>query len=220
MGSVPAFVCGSVPAFVCGWVPADAGHDGFGGPGGDRLSRALRHSTMGAETFDGRVRDGIGSGCLAWATRPAKAIVAPLALRLEGVCFDRWSKELPSPCGSEELASTDGRRGSPGLCGSGVCGFGSFGSCRAGPFEGMAIDNEGDQAGRAISTGQLHGSPRFHTRPIDVVVFHGSSGRTRFEVGFELRCLQLLSRPHIATLHCGWRHNRSTRGAFVPVLSY
>ena len=83
-----------------------------------------------------------------------------------------------------------------------------------------AWTNENDQAKRAISTGQLRMSPCFHTRPIDVVVFHGSSGRTRFKVGFELRCLQLLSRPHVATLHCGWRHNRSTRGAFVPVLSY
>jgi len=31
-----------------------------------------------------------------------------------------------------------------------------------------------DQADRTISTGQLHVLPRFHTRPIDVVVFHGS----------------------------------------------
>ena len=30
------------------------------------------------------------------------------------------------------------------------------------------------QADRAISTGQLHGLPRFHLRPIDVVVYHGS----------------------------------------------
>ena len=30
------------------------------------------------------------------------------------------------------------------------------------------------QADRAISTGQLRGLPRFHLRPIDVVVFHGS----------------------------------------------
>ena len=80
---------------------------------------------------------------------------------------------------------------------------------------GWAWSDERDQAERAISTGQLHALLRFHTRPIDVVVFHGSSGRTRFEVGFELRCLQLLSRPYIATLHCGWRHNRSTRGTFV-----
>ena len=80
--------------------------------------------------------------------------------------------------------------------------------------------NESDQAERAISTGKLHALPHVHTRPIDVVVFHGSSGRTRFEGGFPLRCLQRLSRPHIATLHCGWRHNRSTRGASIPVLSY
>ena len=31
-----------------------------------------------------------------------------------------------------------------------------------------------DQADRAISTGQLHGLLRFHLRPIDVVVYHGS----------------------------------------------
>ena len=31
---------------------------------------------------------------------------------------------------------------------------------------------------RAIRTGQLHASPRVHTRPIDVVVCHGSSGET------------------------------------------
>jgi hypothetical protein len=32
-------------------------------PGGDLLSHALRRSTIGAEAFHGRVRDGIG--CLA-----------------------------------------------------------------------------------------------------------------------------------------------------------
>jgi hypothetical protein len=82
------------------------------------------------------------------------------------------------------------------------------------------IGNESDQAYRAISTGKLHASPHFHTRPINVVVFHGSQGRPRFEVGFPLRCFQRLSRPYIATLQCGWRHNRSTRGTFIPVLSY
>ena len=85
---------------------------------------------------------------------------------------------------------------------------------------GWALINESVQAERAISTGKLHALLRFHTRPIDVVVFHGSSGRTRFEAGFPLRCLQRLSVPYIATLHCGWRHNRSTRGTFTPVLSY
>ena len=37
----------------------------MGGSGGDRLSRVLRHSTMGAGVFNGRVRDGIGF----WAHR-------------------------------------------------------------------------------------------------------------------------------------------------------
>ena len=31
-----------------------------------------------------------------------------------------------------------------------------------------------NQANRAISTGKLHALLRFHTRPINVVVFHGS----------------------------------------------
>src|SRR5450631_1291490 len=83
-----------------------------------------------------------------------------------------------------------------------------------------ALVNESNQAKRAISTGKLHALLRFHTRPINVVVFHGSSGRNRFEAGFPLRCLQRLSIPYIATLHCGWRHNRSTRDTFTPVLSY
>ncbi len=37
----------------------------LGRPGGDRLSRVLRHSTIGAGVFNGRVREGIGF----WARR-------------------------------------------------------------------------------------------------------------------------------------------------------
>ena len=37
-----------------------------------------------------------------------------------------------------------------------------------------AWSNENDQVDRAISTGQLHALLRFHIRPINVVVFHGS----------------------------------------------
>jgi hypothetical protein len=40
--------------------------------GDDLLSRALRHSTIGAEEFNGRVRDGIGFRLLAQVTGPAK----------------------------------------------------------------------------------------------------------------------------------------------------
>ena len=40
----------------------------------------------------------------------------------------------------------------------------------------MGIRNENDQADRTISTGKLQALPLFHTRPINVVVFHGSQG--------------------------------------------
>jgi hypothetical protein len=77
-----------------------------------------------------------------------------------------------------------------------------------------------DQADRAIRTGRLNALLRFDLRPIDVVVCHGSSGRTGFEGGFPLRCFQRLSRPHMATRRCRGRDNRCTRGASIPVLSY
>jgi hypothetical protein len=38
------------------------------------------------------------------------------------------------------------------------------------------MSNENDQADRAISTGKLHTLLRFHTQPINVVVFHDSQG--------------------------------------------
>ncbi len=52
------------------------------GPGGDLLSQVLRHSTIGARAFDGRVRDGIGSDRSAKATRPAKGKVMKQTGRL------------------------------------------------------------------------------------------------------------------------------------------
>src|SRR6478609_7906372 len=141
----------------------------FGRPGNDLLSRVLRHSTIGAEEFNGRVRDGIG-------------FFSPRSNHRTG----------------------EGQRQAR-VFSSGVV---------------ADTDHESNQANRAISTSQLNALPRLHIWPINVVVFHGSRGRTRFEVGFPLRCLQRLSRPYIATLHCGWRHNSSTRGTSIPVLSY
>ena len=44
----------------------------LGRPGSDLLSQDLSHSTIGAEEFNGRVRDGIGFKLLARTTRPAK----------------------------------------------------------------------------------------------------------------------------------------------------
>ena len=48
--------------------------DALGRPGSDLLSRVLRRSTIGAEGFHGRVRNGNGLGPLARTTRPAKSI--------------------------------------------------------------------------------------------------------------------------------------------------
>ena len=165
----------------------------LGRPGSDLLSHALRRSTIGAEEFNGRVRNGIGFGPLAKTTRPAKRRSDD-----EGQAL-RADPRLRNTCLFTGL----------------VLFFPSSGTCRP-----MGIENESDQAERAISTGKLHALLRFHTRPINVVVFHDSSGRTRLEVGFPLRCFQRLSRPYIATLQCRWRDNRSTRGTSIPVLSY
>jgi hypothetical protein len=48
-------------------------------PGSDLLSQVLRLSTISAEEFNGRVRDGIGFRLLAKTTRPAKDSEAKLA---------------------------------------------------------------------------------------------------------------------------------------------
>ncbi len=54
------------------------------------------------------------------------------------------------------------------------------GSAPARPRAGWALYG---QASRAISAGQLHASPRFHTRPINLVVFEGPSGDSRSRGG-------------------------------------
>lgn len=48
----------------------------------------------------------------------------------------------------------------------------------------MSINNENDQADRAISNGKLHALLHFHTRPINVVVFHGSDREYSFSGWF------------------------------------
>ena len=45
-------------------------------------------------------------------------------------------------------------------------------------------------------------------------------GRSHLQASFPLRCFQRLSLPHLATRQCDWRHNRYTRDASPPVLSY
>ena len=81
------------------------------------------------------------------------------------------------------------------------------------------------QAARLISTSQLNVSRRFHTWPINLVVYQEPSGalrlgRSHLVEGFTLRCLQRFSLPDVATRRCHWRDNRYTRGPSNPVLSY
>ena len=176
----------------------------MGGSGGDRLSRVLRHSTIGAGVFNGRVRDGIGF----WARRSGHQTGASQFVW-------HWAAQ-----GAATASAVFGKHVGGSVCCWSVydriSGFASLWGCRTSPD----TDHESDQANRAISTGRLNASPRLHPRPIDVVVFHGPQGRSRFKGGFPLRCLQRLSRPYIAMLHCRWRDNSSTRGTFIPVLSY
>jgi hypothetical protein len=66
-----------------------------GRPGGDLLSRALRHSTMGAGGFHGRVREGIGCGPPAKATRSSGPCSSfPFPGTSPGTCFRR---QFPGP---------------------------------------------------------------------------------------------------------------------------
>ena len=93
------------------------------------------------------------------------------------------------------------------------------------PIYNRDSENNGDQAARPISTGQLHALQRFHTRPINVVVYDGPLGGLRLgipdlEVSFPLRCFQRLSVPDIATRRCHWHDNRITSGPSTRVLSY
>ena len=81
------------------------------------------------------------------------------------------------------------------------------------------------QAARLISTSQLNASRRFHTWPINLVVYQEPSevlrpGRSHLVEGITLRCFQHFSHPDVATRRCRWRDNRYTRGPSNPVLSY
>ena len=155
---------------------------------------------MGAEGFHGRVRDGIG--CLAprYGHQAGPRTTARRGGR-SGGHVRRRKKCL------DEAASGSCR------CTRAASGGTRF---RRGAFG----EAPGSSANRAISTGQLE-----RVAPLSPPAYRRGglprlSARPGFEGGFPLRCVQRLSRPHLATRRCGWRHNRYTRGASLPVLSY
>ena len=155
----------------------------FGRPGSDLLSRVLRRSTIGAGAFHGRVRNGIGCSRSAMTTRSAKRTVCSCSRSFFLVL---WCQVRPYPAKRAQPARPSGRRR---LCDA----FAERPLRRSDMarerrstirLRRMGIRNENDQADRAISTGKLHALPHFHTRPIDVVVFHGSDRDHSFSGGF------------------------------------
>ena len=183
----------------------------FGRPCSDLLSQVLRLSTIGAEGFDGRVRDGIGS----WAPRKNHKVSEKHTCE-DWFCFDLVDFQVIWEAPGGVLATTPALVRRPA---------------------GGALHR---QAREKQTTQVVCGHRLMRTiKPIELLVpvsfthccastpglstWWSSTaliGNTRFEGGFLLRCFQQLSRPNLATLQCGWRHNRSTRGSSIPVLSY
>ena len=147
----------------------------LGRPGDDLLSRVLRHSTIGAEAFNGRVRDGIG-------------FFSPRSNHRTGE-GQRQGRLTPPPgtLPSSKVKSFSITRTAPGIARSRKPERAPAPMRRVFvQHHGRAadMDHESNQANRAISTSQLNASPRLHTWPINVVVFHGSDREHSFQGGF------------------------------------
>ena len=156
----------------------------FGRPGSDLLSRVLRRSTIGAGAFHGRVRNGIGCSRSAMTTRSAKRTVCSCSRSFFWSFGARFGQVQPngrSPQGRPAVGAGAPPRPEARLAKASRHGREDK---EAGCPSQMGIRNENDQADRAISTGKLHALPHFHTRPIDVVVFHGSDRDHSFSGGF------------------------------------
>jgi hypothetical protein len=151
---------------------------------GRRRLRAPGAATRsgGGGAAAGRCRARLGPGgwggggeSLAATGSPAAGAAVPSALRVFTAEFGMGSGGAPlavghqavaAPAGGAELVRCDrGCREGQGPPG---------GACRWSPADGAGGVRRVIGTVRAISTGRLHGLPRFHLRPIDVVVFHGS----------------------------------------------
>ena len=87
---------------------AGEGGSALGGPGGDLLSRALRRSTIGAEGFHGRVRDGLGC----WSPRHSRQAVRAQEAEISGPGWELrvapWSIGVSRGLGLRFVAARDG----------------------------------------------------------------------------------------------------------------
>jgi hypothetical protein len=146
-----------------------------GRPGGDLLFRALRRSTIGAEGFHGRVRDGIGCFSPRYGHQAFREAGIGGRIAQPRWCAAAALPNFPKPAcfaGSELCACLEGglpprakREGFADV----VCAM-RLVPCGDDPCRWVRALKRC----RAISTGWLRGLPRFHLRPIDVVVYHGS----------------------------------------------
>jgi hypothetical protein len=190
----------------------------LGRPGNDLLSRVLRHSTIGAEEFNGRVRDGIGFFSPRSNHRTGEGQQqargqgpTPNVFRVKGLSRSTAVPDRKVRKADRPPVLVHGR---------------AKGTHVPAGHEAKFTNVQRTWIMRAIKPiGQLVlvSSTRHRAYTPSLSTWSSSTaliGSTRFEVGFPLRCLQRLSRPYIATLHCGWRHNSSTRGTSIPVLSY
>ena len=181
----------------------------LGRPGNDLLSRVLRHSTIGAEEFNGRVRDGIGFFSSSLKSPDRRRTNRQGSLRAPPGTFHKAPSQRSSYTTRQPVGPARVRKANrpPAMF------------RRISPQQRTQIMRAIKPIERLVPVS----STRYRAYTSGLSTWSSSTaliGSTRFEVGFPLRCLQRLSRPYIAMLHCGWRHNSSTRGTSIPVLSY
>ena len=181
----------------------------LGRSGDDLLSRVLRHSTIGAEEFNGRVRDGIGFFAPRSNHRTSEGQT--------GKGGRASTRNFAAPRSKSYLITRNalGPQGPQARTGVGANAPGLSFQSSSRTWIMRAIKPI-ERLVPVSSTRHRAYTPGLSTWSSSTALI----GSTRFEVGFPLRCLQRLSRPYIAMLHCGWRHNSSTRGTSIPVLSY
>ena len=157
--------------------------------------RTCRPTTIGAEAFHFRVRNGTGWFHLALVTRGR-----PSSKRAGLWGSEALNIGLIGPIGlifiilaARSLTST--WRFSD-LIGCWTA-FSVIGASLV-----ILIPKNRNQAERMISTSRLNVLPRFHLKPINVVVSDDPSGKIHLGRGLALRCFQRLSLPHIATRPC------------------
>jgi hypothetical protein len=96
------------------WPPGSPGWGGFGRPGGDLLFRALRRSTIGAEGFHGRVRDGIGCYAPRYGHQAVQSHARPRELA------SGWSSAAPGLTRGPARLPNGGKRVVGVFCGKGL----------------------------------------------------------------------------------------------------